>query len=136
MLSTWISEDVSRKKILQELVLLLLCKHPAKFESLKHVICMGTISCLSKLWMHRGYLNRKRMHLFSASTKAVVSSAIARANSVLARCNSNRPADKNASLMTFERYDVASCGEILTLRKLSHGRSPGVFTPFTVQLQT
>ena len=29
-------------------MLLLLCRHPAKFESLKHVICLGTISCPSK----------------------------------------------------------------------------------------
>ena len=47
------------KKILQELVLLRLCKHPAKFESLKHVTCLGTSSCLSMLWMHRGYFNKK-----------------------------------------------------------------------------
>ena len=59
------------QKILQELVLFLLCRHPAKFESLWHVICLGTISCLSKLWMHRGYFDKKRMHLFSAPTSAV-----------------------------------------------------------------
>ena len=110
-------------------MLLLLCKHPAKFEPPKHVICLGTISCLSKLWIHRGYFNKKRMHLLSASTSAVVGSAIALANSVLANCNSIRSADKYASLMTLERYDVVSCGEILTVRKLSLGRCPGVFTP-------
>ena len=80
------------------------------FESLKHVICLGATSCLSKLSMQRGYFNRKRMHLFSASTSAVVGPAIALANSFLANCNSIRPADKYASLMTLERYDVASCG--------------------------
>ena len=113
----------------QELVLFLLCEHPAKFDSLKHVICLGTISCLSKLWMHRGYFNEKRMHLFSASTSAVVGSAIALANSLLANCNSIRSADKYARLMTLELYDVASCGESLTVRELSLGRSPGVFAP-------
>ena len=79
--------------------------------------------------MHRGYFNRKRMHLFSASTSAVAGSAITLANSLLANCNSIRSADKYASLVTLERYDVASCGESLTVRKLSLGRSPGVFTP-------
>ena len=68
------------------------------------------------------------MHLFSASTSAVVGSAIALANSLLANCKSIRSADKYASRMTLERYDVASCGESLTVRKLSLGRSPGVFT--------
>ena len=46
-----------QQNILQELVLLLLCKHLAKFELLKHVVCLGTISCLPRLWMHRGYFN-------------------------------------------------------------------------------
>ena len=108
-------------------MLFLLCRHPAKFESLLHVICLGIMSCLSKLWMHRGYVNKKRMHLFSASTSAVVGSAIALAHSLLANCNSIRSADKYANLMTLERYDVASCGESLTVRKLSLGRSHGVF---------
>ena len=67
------------------------------------------------------------MHLFSASPSAVV--AIALANSSLSDCNSIRSADKYASLMTLERYDVASCGESWTVRKLSLGRSPGVLTP-------
>ena len=31
--------------------------------------------------------------------------------------------------MTLELYDGASCGERLTVRKLSLGRSPGVFAP-------
>ena len=115
--------------LLQELVLFLLCKHPAKFESLKHVIFLGTIFCLSKLWMHRGCLDKKRMHLFSESTSNIVGSAIALAYSLLANCSSIRSAEKYASLMTLERYDVASCGESLTVRKLSLGRSPGVFTP-------
>ena len=44
-------------------------------------------------------------------------------------CNSIRSADKYASLTTLERYDVASCGESLTVRNLSLGHSPGVFTP-------
>ena len=79
--------------------------------------------------MHRGYFNRKRIHLFSASTSAVVGSAIALANSLLANGNSIRSAAKYASLMTLERYDVASGGESLIVRKLSLGRSPGVFTP-------
>ena len=106
----------------------LLCRHPAKFESLWHVICLGTMSCLSKLWMHRGSFDKKRMHLFSASTSAVVSSAIALANSSLANCNSIRSGDKHASRMTLERYDVESCGESLIVRELSLARSPGVFT--------
>ena len=59
------------------------------------------------------------MHLFGASTSAVDGSAIALANSLLANCNSIRSADKYASLVTLERYDVASCGESLTVRKLS-----------------
>ena len=100
------------------------------------MICLGTISCLSKLGMHRGYFNRKRMHLFSASTSAVVGSAIALANSLLAKCNSVRSADKYASLMTVERYDVASCGEILTVHELSLGCSPGVFTPLLFNCKT
>ena len=92
-------------------------------------ICLGTISCLSKLWMHRGYSDSKRMHLFGASTSANVGSAIALALSLLASCSSVQSADKYASLMALERYDVASCGESLTVRKLSIGRSLGVFTP-------
>ena len=62
------------------------------------------------------------MHLFSASTSAVVGSAIDLANSLLANCNSMRSADKYASLMTLERYHVASCGEDLIERELSLGR--------------
>ena len=50
-------------------------------------------------------------------------------NFLLANCNSIRSADKYASLRTLERYDVASCGESVTVRKLSLGRSHGVFTP-------
>ena len=69
------------------------------------------------------------MHLFSASTSIVVGSSIDLANSVLANCNSIQSADKYASLMTLERHDVTSCGERLIVRKLSLGRSPGVFTP-------
>ena len=80
--------------------------------------------------MHRGYSNKKRMHLFSASTSAVVGSAIDLANSLLANCNSIRSAHKYASRMTLERYDMASCGESLTERGLSLVRSPGVFTPW------
>ena len=53
--------------------------------------------------MLRGYFNRKRMHLFSASRLAVVGSAIALANTLLANCNSIRSADKYASRMTLER---------------------------------
>ena len=104
--------------MLQELVLLRFCKHTLKFESLKHVICLGTISGLSKLWMRRGYFNKKRKHLFNASTSAVVGPAIALANSLLANCNSIRSADKYESLMTLERYEVASRVESLTVRKL------------------
>ena len=120
------------QKILQELVRFLLCRHPAKFESMQHVICLGTISCLSKLWMHRGYFNKKRMHLFSASTSAVVGSAIDLANSLLANFNSIRSADKYASRMTLERYDVESCGGSLIVRELSLARSHS----FAVCLQT
>ena len=76
------------------------------------------------------------MHLFSASTSAVVGSTIALDNSLLANCNSIRSGGKYVSPMTLERYDVASCGESLAVRKLSLGRSPGVLTPFTAQLQT
>ena len=72
--------------------------------------------------------NKKRMHLLSASTSAVVGSAIDLANSRLANCNSIRSPDKYASFMTLERYDVASCGESLTVHELSLARSPGVFT--------
>ena len=115
-----------RWKVWQELVPFLLCKHPAKFASMKHVI-LNTISCLSKLWMHRGCFNKKRMHLFNASTLAVVTSAIALVNSLLANRNLIRT-EKYASLMTLELYDVASCGESLTVRELSLGRSPAVFT--------
>ena len=79
--------------------------------------------------MHRGYFKKKRMHLFNASTSAVVGSAIDLANSSLAECNSMRSADKYASRMTLERYDVESCGEGLIVRELSLVRSPGVFTP-------
>ena len=114
---------------MQELVLLWLCKHPAKFESLKHEICLGTISCLSKLWMHRVYINRKRTHLSHASTSTVVGSAIDLAKSLLANCNSIRSADKYASLMTLERNGVSSFSESGIVRKLSLGRSPGMFTP-------
>ena len=76
------------------------------------------------------WINKKRMHLFNASTSAVVGSAIALANSLLANCNSIRSAAMYASRKTLERFDVASCGESLTVRELSLGRSPGVF--FTV----
>ena len=79
---------------------------PAKFESLKHVICLGTISCLSKLWMHRGYFNKKRVHFFNAPASAVVGPAIALANSLLGNCTSIRSAAKDASLMTLEKCDV------------------------------
>ena len=51
------------------------------------------------------------MHLFNASTSAVVGPAIALAKSLLGNCNSIRSAANYASLMTLERYDVASCGE-------------------------
>ena len=67
----------------------------------------------------------RRMHLFSTSKPAVVGSAPALANSLLANSSSN----KYASLMTLERYDVASCDERLIMRKLSLGRSPHMFTP-------
>ena len=90
---------------------------------------LGTISCLSQLWMHPGYFSKKRMHFHSASTSAVVGSAIDLANSSLANWNSTRSADKYASRMTLERCHVESCGESLTVRKLSLLRSPGVFTP-------
>ena len=93
------------------------------------MICLGTISCLSMLRMHRGYFSKKRMHLFSASSSAVVGSAIDLANSLLANSNSIRSADKYASRMTLERYDVESCGESLFVHELSLERSPGVFTP-------
>ena len=68
------------------------------------------------------------MHLLSASTPAVVGSAIDLANSSLANCNSIQSTDKCASRMTLERYDVESCGEILIVQELSLLRSPGVFT--------
>ena len=84
--------------------------------------------CLSKLWMHRGDFSKKRMHLFSASTSAVVGSAIDLANSLLANCSSIRSADQYAS-RTLERYDVESCGERLFVHELSLVRSPGVCTP-------
>ena len=93
------------------------------------MICLGTISCLSKLWMHFGYFSKKRMHLFSASTSAVVGSAIDLANSSLTNCNSIRSADKYTSRMTLERKNVESCGESLIVHELSLVRSPGVFTP-------
>ena len=86
-------------------------------------------TCLSKLWMHRGYFSKKRMHLFGASTSAVVSSAIDLANSLLSNCNSIRSEDKNTSRMTLGRYDVEYCGESLILHELSLARSPSVFTP-------
>ena len=38
--------------------------------------------------------------------------------------------------MTLERYDVESCGESLIVRKLSLGRSPGVFTPLLFDCKT
>ena len=79
---------------------------PEKFESLKHVICLGTISRLSKLWMHRGYFNEKRVHFFNAPASAVVGPAIALANSLLGNCTSIPPAAKDASLTTLERCDV------------------------------
>ena len=79
--------------------------------------------------MHRGYFSKKRMHLFSACTSAVVGSAIDLAHFLLANCNSIRSADKYASRMTLELFDVESCGESLIVRELSHVRSPGVFTP-------
>ena len=63
------------------------------------------------------------MHLFNASTSAVVGSAIALANSLLANCNSIRSAEKYASRMTLERYDAESCGESLIVHELSLGRS-------------
>ena len=82
-------------KILHELVLFLLCRHPAKFELLQHVICLGTISCLSKIWMHRGYFNKKRMHLSGASTPAVVCSAIvSKCVYFFAVCSQNRTFDQ------------------------------------------
>ena len=79
--------------------------------------------------MHRGYFNQKRLHLFSASTSAVVGSAIDLDNSLLANCSSIRSSDKYASRMTLERYDVESCGESLIVRELSLARSPNVFNP-------
>ena len=69
------------------------------------------------------------MHLFNASTSAVVGSDIDLTNSLLTNCNSIRSADRHASRMTLERYDVESCGESLFVHELSLGRSPGVFTP-------
>ena len=60
------------------------------------------------------------MHLFNASTWAVVGSYIA---------NSIRSVDEYANRVTLERYDVESCGERLIVSKLPLGRSPGVFTP-------
>ena len=93
-------------------MLFLHCRHPAKFESLQHVICLGTISCLAKLW-HLPLLVPISLLLIL----------------YWQNCNSIRPADKHASRMTLERYDVESCGERLTVRELSLGRSPGVFTP-------
>ena len=65
----------------------------------------------------------------NASTSVVAGSAIALVDSLLANCNSIRSAEKYASLMTLERYDVESCSESLIVRKLPLGRSPGVFTP-------
>ena len=65
------------------------------------------------------------MHLFSASTSAVLGSAIDLSTSLLANCNSIRSTDKKASRMTLERYDVESCGESLIVRELSLVRSPG-----------
>ena len=59
------------------------------------------------------------MHLFSASKLAVVGSAIALANSLLANCNSIRSADKHASRMTLKRYYVESLCESLIVRQLS-----------------
>ena len=75
------------------------------------------------------YINKKRMQLFSAPTSAVVGSAIELANSLLAHGNSIRSADRYASRIPLERYDVESCGESVTVRELSLVRSPGVFTP-------
>ena len=66
------------------------------------------------------------MHLFSASSSAVVGSDIDLANSLVANCNSIRSADKYASRMTLERNDVESCDESLIVRELSLVRSPGV----------
>ena len=91
-----------------------------------HVICLDTISCHSKLWMNRGHFSNKRMHLFSASTSAVVGSAIDLARSLLVNFNSIRSADKHASCMTLERYDVESYGERLQVHTLFLVRSPGV----------
>ena len=71
----------------------------------------------------------QRIHLYSASTSAVVGSAIDLASSLLANCNSIRSADKYGSRMTLERYDVESCGESLIVRELSLVRSSGVLTP-------
>ena len=77
------------------------------------------------------------MHLFSASSSAAVGSAIDLANSVLANCNSIRSADKYASRMELERYDVESCGESLIVHELtvSHTFSRCVYS-FAVCLQT
>ena len=66
-----VSEDVSDQKSCGNSCYSCSADIPAKFESLWHVICLGTISCLSKLW-----INRKRTHLLSASTSAVVGSAM------------------------------------------------------------
>ena len=76
------------------------------------------------------------MHLFHVSTSTVVGSVIILVHSLLGNCNSIRSADTYASLMTLERYDVASCGECLTVRRLSLGRTPRVVHSFAVRLQT
>ena len=44
-------------------------------------------------------------------------------------CLTGRSADKYASRMALERYDVESCGESLIVHELFLVRSPGVFTP-------
>ena len=68
------------------------------------------------------------MHLFNASKSVVVGPEIALPSSLLGNCNSTRPAANYESLMTLERYEVASYSESGFVRKLSFGRSADVFT--------
>ena len=78
--------------------------------------------------MHRGYFNEKRMHLFSASHQplSIPPSLLL----ILYRQIAIRIDQLTSTrLITLERYDVASCDESFTVRKLSLGRSPGVFIP-------
>ena len=83
--------------------------------------------------MHRGYFNKKRMQLFSASTSAIVGSAIDLAYSLLAIQFDQLKRD--ASRITLERNDLESCGESLIVRELSLVRFSWCVHSFHVCLQ-